>query len=147
VPKRRSTGKALGSRRTRSAGKSTRKPSKQRVERPRAGGRLTEAGYWQWLRNKLRQASRQWWPIHDVMRAARRPTQSGDRRRKWDYLCAICGHWYDGRSVSVDHVIECGSLRGPEDVAGFVARLFCERDGLRVLCHTCHEERHAVGLD
>ncbi len=111
-----------------------------RVERTRAGGRLTEAGYRNWLRSQFRRITRRWWPIQDVMRAARRPTQSGDKRRKWDYQCALCHGWHDGRSVSVDHIVPCGSI---EDVAGFVARLFCEADGLRVLCDQCHQERHA----
>lgn len=140
MPKRRSSRKPLKPHRTRRAAKATRKPSKPRIERTRAGGRLTEAGYRGWLRSQLRKITRRWWPIQDVMRAARRPTQSGDKRRKWDYRCAICCGWFDGKSVSVDHVVPCGSI---EDVAGFVARLFCEADGLRVLCHECHEKRHA----
>ena len=144
MPKRQSSGKARRPRRKRRDAKATRKPSKQRVERTRAGGRLTEAGYRNWLRSQLRRITRRWWPIQDVMRAARRPTQSGDKRRKWDYQCALCCGWFDGRSVGVDHIVPCGSI---EDVAGFVARLFCEADGLRVLCHKCHQERHSGGLD
>ena len=42
--------------------------------------------------------------------------------------------------VEVDHIEACGSLKGPEDLAGFVTRLFCEADNLRVLCRPCHKK-------
>ncbi len=45
------------------------------------------------------------------------------------------------KNIQADHVIECGSLRSFEDLPGFVERLLCEVDGLRLLCEMCHQER------
>lgn len=41
----------------------------------------------------------------------------------------------------MDHIEPCGSLRSFDDVGGFVSRLFCEVEGLRVLCVGCHNAR------
>jgi len=38
----------------------------------------------------------------------------------------------------VDHVRPAGALRSFDDLPGFVARLFCEKEGLQVLCNECH---------
>lgn len=32
-----------------------------------------------------------------------------------------------------------GSLQSASDLPGFVERLFCEIDGLQVLCNNCHD--------
>jgi len=47
-----------------------------------------------------------------------------------------------GKEIQVDHVEPCGSLKTFEDLPGFVRRLFCEADGLQVLCKAnCHRRK------
>ena len=116
--------------------------------KPYAGGRYTESQFWGFIRSALRQKSRRWPPIYEVLAKAKRPSKSTNKRLKWEYLCAKCKKWYPQKEVSVDHIIPAGSLRTQEDLAGFVERLFCEADGLQVLCDKCHmakstEERKA----
>lgn len=41
----------------------------------------------------------------------------------------------------VDHINPCGTLKSFEDVRGFVERLFCEAEGLRLLCEECHQKQ------
>ena len=122
--------------------KRTRAGKTNRVERTRAGGEWTEAAYWGFLRSGLRQMSRRWPPlVRLAINAVRRPSQSDNKRQKWEYQCATCGGWFARKNVEVDHVEPCGSLRSLQDVTGFIDRLFCEPDGLRVLCEACHAVR------
>lgn len=124
------------------ARKRTRAPKTNRVPRTRAGGEWTEAAYWSFIRSGLRQMSRRWPPlVRQAINAVRRPNQSGNKRLKWEFQCAECKGWFPRKHVEVDHVEPCGSLRSLQDIAGFVERLFCEPDGLRVLCENCHGKR------
>jgi len=45
------------------------------------------------------------------------------------------------KEVAVDHIIPAGTLRCADDLPQFVERLFCEVDGLQVLCKTCHDKK------
>lgn len=79
-----------------------------------------------------------WRPIYQALNAARRPSRSENKRLRWEYQCAVCKEYYARKQVEVDHNPPVGSLRCAEDLPGFVSRLFCEADGLRILCETCH---------
>lgn len=126
----------------RSNGRSTRRAKTSRVDRPRAGGEWTEAAFWGFLRSGFRQMSRRWPPIvRHALHAARRPYVGPNARQKWEYSCAACGGWFAGKEIAVDHIEALGPLKSWDDVAGFLQRLFVEVDGLRVVCHVCHERR------
>ncbi len=76
------------------------------------------------------------------MKNARRPYQGDDKRRKWEYECAGCGHWFKSTEVQVDHIEPCGSLKSFSEMATFAERLFIEVDGLQVLCKDgCHGKK------
>ena len=118
----------------------------QRVPRTRANNEWTEAAFWNFLRTGLRQMSRRWPPVVRLaMEAARRPYTGPNKRRKWEYQCAHCGHWFKGTEVHVDHIVPCGSLKSWEEFSQFAERLFCEIDGLQVLCESCHQDRRQEG--
>ena len=119
-----------------------RKPKTNRVERTRAGNEWSESGFWGFVRSGLRQMSRRWPPLaRQAINAARRKYTGENKRQKWEYQCATCKAWRNRKQVEVDHIVPCGSLRSLDDLPGFVERLFCEPDGLRVLCDTCHALR------
>lgn len=120
------------------------KPKRKLKERPYAGGRYTEARFWGFIRSALRQKSTRWPPIYDVLEEARRPSKSKNKRLKWEYQCAKCKKWWPQKEVSVDHIIPTGSLKSFDDIPGFVERLFCEKDGLQVLCDGCHNVKTAA---
>lgn len=116
-----------------------RRPKTERVPRTRAGGEWTEAAFWAFIRSGLRGMSRRWPPlVRLAMKRQRRPNQSSNRRMKWEFQCQDCQRWFPGKLVEVDHIEPCGSLKSFEDLPGFAARLFCEVDGLQVLCNECH---------
>ena len=109
-------------------------------EKVRAGGRWTQAKFNSFIKNQLRQATRKWPPISDVLREA--------RTKRGFYLCAGCGEEVPAtvkegarrkKNVHVDHE---PAVIDPEK--GFttwdecIERMFCEADSLQVLCHSCH---------
>lgn len=119
-----------------------RKPKTNRVPRTRAGGEWTEASFWGFLRSNLRAASRKWPPLARLsLKAARRPSQSTNKRLKWEYQCADCQKWFPRKHVEVDHLIPCGPLSNWDQFRQFAERLFCEADGLSVRCEHCHQAR------
>ncbi len=113
-----------------------------RKPRTRNSGTMTEAGFMGWVRSLLRRGTLKWKPRNDALILARRPYDGPDKRRKWEYECAICGLYFPRKQVEVDHKDEAGTLTSLDDLPGFVERLFCEVEWLRVLCKECHSAKH-----
>ena len=114
------------------------------LPRPRNNGTMTESAFWGMLRSALRQKSRWWKPIAEAKKLARRSYKGKNKRQKWEYLCAECKNWHMGKNVNVDHITPAGTLKCAEDLPGFVERLFCEVDGLQILCRTCHDKKTKI---
>lgn len=111
-------------------------------ERPFNNGTMTHSEFFSFLRSALRAKSRWWKPILQTKNESRIPYTGTNKRRKWSYICNRCGNAYDSKNVSVHHKIECGSLTSFEDLPEFCRRLFCEKDGLELLCDGCHAKEH-----
>jgi 5-methylcytosine-specific restriction endonuclease McrA len=112
----------------------------KRVKRTRNHFTYTEAQFWQMIRQTLRRRSYKWKPASEIKKLSRRPFE-GKGRQKWEYQCASCNNWFPDKEVQVDHIIPAGSLKCAEDLPEFVNKLFCEVDGLQVLCKKCHQEK------
>jgi hypothetical protein len=111
----------------------------RRVARTRAGNTWTESRFWSFIRSNLRLASRKWPPVYQALEKVRRPSQSKNKRLKWEFRCESCNKWFPRKEVEVDHIEPVGSLKCFDDLPGFVRRLFCEADGFAVLCKKkCH---------
>lgn len=78
-------------------------------------------------------------PRQEQLRESRRAVQG--KRHKFEYLCAGCKQWHVAKQVQSDHVVECGSLRGFDDLAGFVERMFVGKEGYQTMCRTCHRAK------
>jgi len=126
-----------------------RKPGRPAGEKSRCSGAWTEAKFNSFIKNQLRGASRKWAPIGQVMREA--------NRGRGLYLCAECGFIVPvsikhGRkrtkNVLVDHE---PPIVDPN--VGFttwddcINRMFCEKDGLQVLCKDCHDKKSKIERD
>lgn len=105
----------------------------------RAGGLWTEARYWSFIRSALRRTFVRWPPNYQARNAARKPYCGPAKNQKWEYECAMCKGWFPMKATQLDHINPCGQLKSAADLEGFVTRLFCEADGLRVLCKPCHK--------
>lgn len=123
----------------------SRNARKRPVLKPRNGGKWTEAQFWSWLRSQLRRSSMRWAPLYKALERVKRPNQSANKRLKWEFQCEECRDWFPRKGVEVDHEPPVGSLLSYDDLPRFVERLFCESDGLRVLCKVnCHAAKTAV---
>lgn len=101
---------------------------------------MTDSAFWSFIRSALRQKSRWWKPIQQVKQEARRNYKGDNKRQKFEYQCSICKNWFPDKEVEIDHIIPAGSLTCGQDLEGFIERLFCEKDGLRCVCKTCHRK-------
>ena len=116
---------------------------RKRANKPRAGGEMSEARFWSFIRSGLRQMSQRWPPTARLIWVANRRQYSGpNKRQKWEFLCAGCGHWFMRKEMHADHIIECGKLSSLEQVGECCERLLCEVESLRILGEECHAERH-----
>ena len=109
--------------------------------KPRAGGRWTEAQYFQFIRNNLRWMWMKY-PVNKAYKTERRIPNDGrfDKRSDYMYSCEICSGIFKGCDVQVDHIKPCGTLKTFEDLPRFVSTLFCEENNLRLLCKGCHQK-------
>jgi 5-methylcytosine-specific restriction endonuclease McrA len=115
------------------------KKTRQRVPRTRAGETWTESRYWQFIRSALRQAFNRYPAKFQARKQAERRVKG--KRHKYEYQCAACGKWFKAKEIQVDHIEPAGSLKEYGDLAGFVERLFCEADGMQVMCKECHNTK------
>ena len=109
-----------------------------KTPRTRNAGTMTESMFWSFIRSGLRQKSRFWKPITVCKLSARRPYKGPNKRQKFEYQCNHCKDWFPEKEINVDHICPAGSLNSAQNLPGFVERLFCEVDGLQVLCEKCH---------
>lgn len=109
-----------------------------RVAKTRAGNTWSEAALFGFIRSGLRQLSRRWPPLVEILRAKRVPYTGPNKRRKWHIQCEVCGQFYFLDEVQVNHRVPCGQLKSFADISGFCERLFVEQNGLSVLCELCH---------
>lgn len=100
----------------------------------------SDSRYWSFIRSALRSAWSKYPNKFKALEKAKSKAQ-GVGRRKYDYTCACCTKKYAAQDVSVDHIIPCGSLRSWSDLEHFASRLFCDVEGLQVLCKWCHDKK------
>jgi 5-methylcytosine-specific restriction endonuclease McrA len=100
---------------------------------------MTESAFWGFIRSALRQKSRWWLPIAKCKLLVKRPYTGINKRQKYEYLCNHCKKYFPEKKINVDHIVQAGSLTCAADLPGFVERLFCEVQGLQVLCTACHD--------
>lgn len=115
---------------------------KSRVEKPYNHGTMSESAFWGMVRSTLRQKSRWWKPIQECKKAAKRDYVGDNKRLKYCYRCNHCADLFPEKLVSVHHKIPVGSLKCGADLEQFVKNLFCEIDGLEVVCEICHKLWH-----
>lgn len=112
----------------------------------RNGGQWTEARFTAFIKSALRNASQKWPPRNNVKKKA--------RIARGVYLCAGCNKEVpaslppkDGNkrrinNAVVDHIEPViDPSTGHTSWDEVINRMFCEEDGLQVLCHKCHTEK------
>lgn len=128
----------------------TKRPTKK--PKPTKKPPFDEKKFFTWLRSGLRNMSRRFPSIYEALADAKEPYVGENPRQRFAYRCAACDGLFAAKGVAVDHRIDCGSLASWQDVQGFIQRLFCTKEGLDILCHTCHDAKtysakHNVSLE
>lgn len=100
----------------------------------------SEAKFWGFIRSGLRSKANRYPVKYAVLADAKRPYTGDNKRQKFEYLCAVCKKYHPQKQIEVDHITPAGKLSCYEDLPGFVERLFCGKEGLRVVCKDCHRE-------
>lgn len=118
------------------------KPKKSRVEKPFNHGTMSNAGFFSWIRSRLRKMSQAWKPIQEVKKDAKRPYVGENKRRKFSYECSKCKNLFSDKEVAVHHTIPAGTLKSFEDIGTFCKNLFVEKNLLILLCDDCHTKEH-----
>lgn len=111
------------------------------IDKPYNGGQWTQARFDSFVKSALRAASRRWPPKYDALKKAcvGRKHDVVTGKQSYRYTCNACANIFKAAEVSVDHVFpvidtEQGFVSWDE----VVRRMFCEVDGLQILCHDCH---------
>lgn len=112
-------------------------------ERTRCSGAWTESRYRSFITSLLRSGTRRWAPISEVQKEA--------RVARGLYECASCKEhvpntYRDGmkrvKNIFVDHIDPVvDPAVGFTTWDEFIARLFCEKDNLQLLCKSCHDSK------
>lgn len=118
------------------------KKRESKVEKPFNNGTMSRSAFFGWLRSRLRKMSQHWKPISEVKKEAKIPYIGDNKRRKFSYVCSKCQNTVSDKECAVHHIIPAGSLKDFSDLPGFCERLFVEKHGLILLCHTCHDLAH-----
>lgn len=57
------------------------------------------------------------------------------------YSCEECLEPKRRKQIEVDHIIPVVPVTGLDSIEGYITRLFCNRNGLRILCKGCHRSK------
>ena len=108
---------------------------------------LSDSAFHSFIKSILRKASMRWKPVNAVKVRA--------RVERGFYRCELCkevvpasavvtlknGKTKRVKNVAVDHIIPVVPTSGFDSWDNVIDRLFCDEDGLQLLCRTCHEEK------
>ena len=113
----------------------------QMSERKYNNGEWTTARYNSFVKGGLRSISQRWPPKYRVLSKAStgaRTNPASGRMAKF-YRCASCEGEFTAKNVEVNHIIPVVPVTGFDSWDNVIDRLFCEEDGLEVVCKPCHK--------
>ena len=111
------------------------------IQKTRNDGQWTEARYNSFIKGGLRSASQRWPPKYQTLNAAcvgQQINQASGRLAK-HYKCAACSNVFPAKHVEVNHIDPVIPTTGFDSWDNVIDRLFCEQEGLEVVCKTCHK--------
>jgi hypothetical protein len=110
-------------------------------KKTRNNGEWTEARYNSFVKGGLRSASQRWPPKYRVLNSAcvgQRINPKSGRLAKF-YACNKCKHEFPAKDVEVNHIHPVVPTTGFDSWDALIERLFCEQEGLEVVCKPCHK--------
>lgn len=112
-----------------------------KVEKPRCNGEWTEARFNSFVKSALRGASQRWPPKYQTLQDAFVGIKTNPKtgRQAKHFHCRACGLDFPQKEVEVNHIVPVVPVEGFDSWDGVISRMFCEKDGLEVLCKPCHK--------
>lgn len=113
------------------------------ADKTRCNNNWTESRFNSFIKSTLRRASMRWAPINTCKVEARHYEKllNAKGRKVFHSICAICGDITPETLCSVDHINPVVPLSGFTNWDDIINRLFCEKEGLQVLCSPCHDKK------
>ena len=112
-------------------------------ERNYANKTMTESGYKSYIMSGLRQKLRYYPPCLacrvDAKVGIKTNVKTG--RKAQHFKCAECGDNFVAKDTQVDHIITVTPISGFKSWDNIIERMFIEKDGLQLLCKTCHSAK------
>lgn len=110
-------------------------------ESTRNNGEWTDAKYFAFVKGGLRSISQRWPPKYRVLSAAFTGSKinPASGRLAKHYRCNMCRADFPLKQVQVNHILPVIPVTGFVSWDDLISRLFCEEDGLEVLCVPCHK--------
>lgn len=112
--------------------------------KPFNGGQWTAARMASFIKGGLRTLSRKWPQKYEAIKNALvgRKLDPATGKLSNRYRCAGCAKIFKLADVQVDHIDPVVSIEdGFIDWNEYISRMFCEADGLQVLCSACHSTK------
>lgn len=104
-------------------------------------GTWTVARFNSFVKSALRSASQRWPPKYTVLSKAcvgQKVNPASGRLAKF-YTCNKCKVDFPAKNVEVNHIVPVVPVSGFDSWDNVISRLFCEEDGLEVVCKPCHK--------
>lgn len=105
-------------------------------------GQWSQSRFNSYIKSALRTASVRWAPRYETLAEAfvdRRINEKTGKLAK-HFQCAKCPGIFPQKDVEVNHKQPVVPVEGFTSWDVVINRMFCEKDGLEVLCRTCHKE-------
>ena len=114
----------------------------KRVAKTHCDGTWTASQYRSFIKSGLRRMSFRWRPKTNCKKAARLPQKQMGKNGRLVFFskCELCKEEMPETMVEVDHKEPVVPIEGFSTWDEVIDRLFCDSDGLRVLCKPCHKE-------
>lgn len=105
-------------------------------------GQWTESRFNSFIKSALRTASVRWPPRYETLADAYVGQQTNVKtgRKAKHYKCNKCGGEFPQKDVQVNHIVPVVPVEGFTTWDDVITRMFCEKNGLEVLCIPCHKE-------
>lgn len=115
--------------------------ARKSVEKPHNGGQWTRARFRSFIMSALRRAA---WPVkYAAIRQAyvKNGINKSSGRPCKLHLCPDCKQLFPQSSMQADHINPVVPITGFDSWDGVIARLYCELEGYRATCRTCHKAK------
>lgn len=116
----------------------------------RNDGKWTEARFRGFIKSALRSASVKWPPRYTALNEAfvGVKTNKATKRQAKHFQCAECKGEFPSSQIQIDHIDPVvDPEKGFEGWDVMVERMFCDSEGLQVLCKPCHKVKSQTEKD